>query len=97
MVFTYMSKHMKHAYNLSNQTKVHNTKKSIQMQTTNKINQFHGKFIVLSALRTSLKLKLFNFSHHHHSEITVHRGSMIDVIIPKDYLIIFYYGIGRIL
>ena len=64
---SYMSKSMKNAYDLSNHTNVLSAKISMQMQTTSKINYFHGRFSVLSSSRTPFKLKLFNRSHRYHS------------------------------
>ena len=81
---------MKYVYDLSNHTNLPNAKRTMQMQTTNKIHYFHGRVSMFSALRTPFKLKLFNYSYRHHSEKTVHRGSMIEVVIPGDYFIIFH-------
>ena len=64
---SHMQTKMKYIDDLSNHTKVPNAKRSMQMQTTNKINYFHERFSVLSGLRTSFKVKLFNCSHRHHS------------------------------
>ena len=89
MMFSYVKKNIKYAYELCNHKKVPNAKKSMQMQITSKINYFHGRFSVLSSLRTPFKLKLFNFSHRLHSKKTVHRGSMIEVIIPEILLSCF--------
>ena len=81
--------HMKYAYDLSIYTKVPNAKRSIQIQTTSKINYFHGRCSTLSASRTPFKLKLFKCSYRYHLKKTVYRGSMIQVIISEDSLLCF--------
>ena len=50
-------------------------------------------FRTFSALRSPLKLIKFNCSHRHHSESIVHEGSMIEVVIPVNYFILFHYGL----
>ena len=81
----------KEAYDLSNHIKV--PRKKIGVLTTSNIYYFHGKLNVLSILRSPFKLKIFNYSHRRHSELTIHRGSMIEVIFPKNCFIMFYYGL----
>ena len=53
--------------------------------TMSNINNFHGRFSVLSAIRSPFKLKIYNCSHHHHLESTVQKGPMIEVIIPDFF------------
>ena len=38
-------------------------------------------------------MKLWNCTHRHHFEKNVHRGSMIEVIIPENCFILFSYGL----
>ena len=56
------------------------------------IKTFNGRFTVLSALRSSFKLKIFNCSHCHSSESTVHQGLKIEVFIPENCFITFHCG-----
>ena len=72
----------KKSYDLSNYTKISTKKRGTT--TTSNINTFHGRFCALSALRSPYKLKICNCSHHHHSESTIHKGSMIEVFIPES-------------
>ena len=53
----------------------------------------NGKYSVLSALENPFHLKIWNYSHHHHSEYVVHDGSMIKVEIPVGYFIVFHYAL----
>ena len=76
-----LSKNVNDSYDLSNHLKVPQTIK------------FHAKFSVLSALKSPIKLKLWNCSHLHYSEKIIHRGSMIEVIIPEDCFIMFSCGL----
>ena len=39
---------------------------------------------------TPIKLVIFNYSHIHHCESVVHGGSIIDIIIPKNCVILFH-------
>ena len=41
-------------------------------------------------MRSLFKLKIFNYSHLHSSESTVHQGSAIEVIIPENCFIMFH-------
>lgn len=50
-------------------------------------------FRTFSALRSPFKLKTFNCLHHHHSESIEHEGSMIEVVIPVNYVILFHCGL----
>ena len=63
------------------------------MLTTININSFHGRFSVLNILRSPFKLKIFNCSHRHHSELAVHQDSMIEVVIPENYFIMLHCGL----
>ena len=63
------------------------------MLTTSNINYFYGRFSVLSVLRIPFKLKIFNCSYYYRSELAVHRGSMVEVIIPKNCFIMFHCGL----
>ena len=65
----------------------------MQIQTTSKIHYFRGRFSLLSTLCTPLKLKLFNCSDRHHLEKIMYRGSMIKIIIPENYFIMFHCGL----
>ena len=77
---------------LSNHSKVSLPKRG-KTNSTNNVKAFHARFSVLSALRSPIKLKLWNCSHRHHFEKIVHRGSMIEVIIPEDCFILFSCGL----
>ena len=81
-------------YDLCNHVKVPTTKqalsKSQTITNTSSIIHFHGRFSVISALLTPNKLRIFNCSHIHHCESIVHRGSMIDIIIPMNCFIPFH-------
>ena len=85
---------MSMTYDLCNHVKVPTIKqissKSKTPTTTSSIISYHGKFSVISALLTPIKLKIFNCSHRHHCKSVVHRGSMIDIIIPKNCFILFH-------
>ena len=45
------------------------------------IKSFHGRFSVISTLRSPIKLKIFNCSHLHSIYSIVNQGSSIEVII----------------
>ena len=74
----------KKVYDLSNHIKVSRKKRGVL--TTRQIS-------VLSALRSPNKWKIFKCSLHHCSELTVHRGSIIKILIPKNYFIMCHYGL----
>ena len=82
----------KEAYDLSNNIKV--PRKKRRVLTTSTINYFRERFSVLSVLSSLFKLKIFDNSHHCRKELTVHRDSMIEVIIPEIYFIMFHRGIS---
>ena len=65
-------------------------KRSMSNPTIKNAKDFHARFSVLSAIRNLIKLKLWNCSHRRHSERIVHRGSIIEIIIPEDYFIMFH-------
>ena len=52
------------------------------IQSTRNKSYFHGRFSVLSAFRSPFKLKI--------SKSIVHKGSMIEVIIPINCFIYFH-------
>ena len=56
------------------------------------INDFHGRFSVLSAIRSPFKLVISNCLHHHHLKSTVQKGPMIEVIIPDLFFTMSYCG-----
>ena len=45
---------------------------------------------MISTLLTSIKLRINNCSHRHHCESVIHRGSMIDIIIPTNFIIVLH-------
>ena len=55
--------------------------------------KLHGRFRVISALRSPFKLKIFNYSHRHSIEFIVHQGSAIEVMISENFFIIFHCGL----
>ena len=61
-----LSKDVKESYDLSNHLKVPQTKRGKNKNATNNVKYFHARFSVLSALRSPIKLKLWNYSHRHH-------------------------------
>ena len=73
---------------MSNYSKVPVTKRI--ENSTSKDTSFHGRFSVLSALMTPLKLKIYNFSHQHYYESIDHNGSIIEIIIPVNCFIMFH-------
>ena len=96
-----LSKDVKESYDLSNHLKVPQTKRGKNKNATNNVKYFHARFSVLSALRSPIKLKLWNCSHRHHFEKNVHRGSMIEVIFLKIvlfclvivlYIVVYHHG-----
>ena len=89
----HLTRNVYDSYDLSNHLKVPLTNKGKNKHSTNNVKDFHARFSVLSALRSPIKLKLWNCSHRHHFEKIVHRGSMIEVIIPEDCFILFSYGL----
>ena len=76
-------------YNWLNHTKVPIEKK--HEWTISLVNTFHGRFSVLSALLTPIKLKVYNCSHRHHGVSKVNIWSMIEIIIPQNCFIVFHY------
>ena len=54
---------------------------------------FHGRFSVLSALRSPFKLKIFNYSTRYYSESIIHKDSMIEVIVQINCFIPFNYDL----
>ena len=83
---------MKNSYDLSNHQKVTPIKRG-KNNTTSNAKDFHARFSVLSALRSPIKLKLWNCFHRHYSIKFGHRESMIEVIIPEDCFIMFSCGL----
>ena len=79
----------KKSYDLSNHIKVPRKKKG--MLTTSKINYFHGRFSVPSALRSPFKLKILNCPHRHRSELSVHKGLPIENITREHCFIVDLY------
>ena len=45
---------------------------------------------MINNLLTPLKLKIYNYSHRHHYESVVHRGSMIYIIVSTNYFILLH-------
>ena len=88
---SHLTDESKEAYDLLNHIKVSTKKKKVKH--SGNIETFHGRFNVLSALRSPFKLKIFNCSHHNSSESTVYQGSAIEVIIPDNYFIMFHCGL----
>ena len=84
-----ISKDANKSYDLINHQKGPISKRAKSNNTTSNIKDFHVRFSVLSALRSPIKLKLWICSHRQYSDQTVHRRSMIDVIIPEDCFIMF--------
>ena len=80
----------KESYDVSNHIKV--KKKERYVLTMSSINYLHGRFSILSVVRSLCKLKMFNCFHRHRSELSVHKGTMIKVIIPENCFIIFHCG-----
>ena len=72
-------------YDLLNNTKVLVDKR--HERTTSSVNTFNGRYSVLSTLLAPIKLKVYNFSHRHYGESTVHSGSMIEINIPQNSFI----------
>ena len=81
-------------YDLCNHVKVPTIKRTPSkpktQTTTSLIISFHGRFSVISTLLTPIKLRICNCSHIHHCESVVHSGSMIDIIISKNFFILFH-------
>ena len=75
-------------YDLSNHTKVLIEER--HEKTTSLVNTFHGRFSVLSALLTPIKLNVYNFLLRYCGESKVHSGSMIEIIIPQNCFILFH-------
>ena len=63
-----LSKDDNNFYDLSNHLKVPQTKRGKNKNLINNVKDFHARFSVLSALRSPIKLKLWNCSHRHHFE-----------------------------
>ena len=61
-------KELTNSYDLSNHLKVPQTKTGKNKNSTNNIKDLHAIFSVLSALRSPIKLKLWNCSHRNHFE-----------------------------
>ena len=82
------------SYDLCNHVKAPITKqassKSKTIPNTSSILTFHGRFSVIRTLLTPIKLRIYNCSHRYHYESGVHRGSMIDIIIPTNCFILFH-------
>ena len=81
-------------YDFCNHVKISTIKrtpsKSKTQTTTSSIISFHGRFSVISELLTPIKLRIFNCSRRHHCESVFHSGSMINIIIPNNYFILFH-------
>ena len=75
-------------YDLSNHSKVPVKKRN--ETTTLEVHSFLGRFSVLSALLTPFKLKIYNRSPQHYCESMVHNDSMMDIVIPVNYFIVFH-------
>ena len=82
------------SYDLCNHVQVLITKpaskKSKTLPNTSSTLTFHGRFSVISTLLTPIKLRIYNCSHIHRCESVVHRGSMIDIIIPTNCFILLH-------
>ena len=82
------------SYDLCNHVNVPITKpaskKSKTLPNTSSTLTFHERFSVISTLLTPIKLRIYNCSHRHHCESVVHRGSMIDIIIPTNCFILLH-------
>ena len=78
-------------YDLSNHIIV--PKKRRSENNSSNIKSFHGRFSVISALRSPIKLKIFNCAHRHSIDSIVHQGSSIEVIIPENSFIMFHCGL----
>ena len=82
------------SYDLCNHVQVPITKpaskKSKTLPNTSSTLTFHERFSVISTLLTPIKLRIHNCSHRHHCESVVHRGSMIDIIIPTNCFILLH-------
>ena len=81
----------KRAYDLKNHIIV--PKKRRSENNSSSIKGFHGRFSVISALRSPIKLKIFNCSHRHSMNSIVHQGSAIEVNIPEFFFIMFHCGL----
>ena len=66
------------------------SKKSKILPNTSSTLTFHERFSVISTLLTPIKLRIYNCSHRRHCESVVHRGSMIDIIIPTNCFILLH-------
>ena len=75
-------------YDLSNHMKPPTHKRT--SPPTSSIGSFHARFSVLSALLTSIKLRIHNCLHRHHCESVVHSGSMIDIVISNNSFIVLH-------
>ena len=80
-------------YDLLNHLKVLTLKRNNHSTSSN--GSLHTRFSVLSALLTSVKLRIYNCLHRHHCESVVHSGSMIDIIIPKYSFIVLHSALVR--
>lgn len=78
------------ASDLSNPFKA--PRKKIRVLTSRNIHYFNGRFNIISALRSPFKLIISNCSHRHRSELIVHRGSIVEVIIPENCFTMFHFG-----
>ena len=57
--------------------------------TTTNITLFHGRYSFLSVLEIPFRLKILNYSNHHHSKSMVHIGYMNEAKILVAYFIVF--------
>ena len=88
---SHLTNESKLAYDLSNHIKVPTRKRN--NKHSGNIKTYHGRFSVLSALRSPSKVKIVNCSHLHSLESTVHEGSAIEVIIPENCFNMFHCGL----
>ena len=59
-------------------------------KNSSNIKGVHGRFNVISALRSPIKLKIFNCSYRHSIDSIIHQGSVIEAIIHENCFIIFH-------
>ena len=79
------------AYDLSNHIKVQ--KKRRGNNHSSNIKSFHGVFSVISALRSHIKLKVFNYSRRPSIESIVRQALTIEVIIAENCFILIHCGL----
>ena len=93
-VYEYWCKHINEETKRVYDLKSHNsTQKRRSENNSSNIKGFHGRFNVISALRSPINLKIFHCSHRHSIDSIVHQGSAIEVIIPENCFILFHCGL----